>query len=103
MSATPRVVTEASLAEQLAALESEHAPLRLHVGVGLRASLFVDRGGAPRVAFVTNTTAFPQVASLGAPFPSEAVDTLDGEVFRATLRALEVPLSPYCVRMLELK
>lgn len=99
----PRVVSVSELGGELDRLEREHAPLRLGVGAGLRASLFVDRGGAPRVAFMTNTTRFPQVASLHAPFFEEARDALDGEVFRATVRALEVPLSPHSVRMLELK
>ena len=103
LAAAPRVVTEATLQHALSELEGQHRPLRLDVGEGLRASLFVDRGGAPRVVFVTNPTAVPQLARLPTTFPDEARDALDGEVFRATVRALEVPLSPHSVRMLELK
>jgi beta-galactosidase len=99
----PRVIDEAELPQQLSDLTRAHAPLVLDAGDGVRSSLYVDRGGAPRVLFVTNTRPFPQLARLEATFLSEAVDALDGEAFRATVRALEVPLSPHSVRMLELK
>jgi beta-galactosidase len=108
-SASVRAVNETELDAELAALSARHAPFRLAPAAGFRASLFRDRGGAPRVLFVTNTTSEAGVARLeiGAQSPSagisEAVDALDGAVFRATFGALEVPLSPQSVRMLELK
>lgn len=100
-------LSEPQLAVELARLCDAHAPFRMVLAEGLRTSLFCDRGGAPRVLFVTNTTLAPRVASidLGAlrsPLGG-AVDALDGTVFRATFGSLEVPLSPQSVRMLELK
>jgi hypothetical protein len=62
------------------------------------------------VLFVTNTTGAAKTARLeisalgsGNRPISEVVDALDGAAFRATFGALEVPLSPHSVRMLELK
>jgi len=73
----------------------------------VKLSLFRDQAGRGRVLFVTNTTpetrtARLAVAAFGAA-ETEAVDALDGAAFRATFGALEVPLSPHSVRMLELK
>ena len=92
---------------ELERLTTGLAPFRLSPGPGLRASLFRDRAAAPRVLFVTNTTLAPQLVQLDTTLfggaVSEAVDALDGGAFRATVRSLEVPLSPQSVRMLELK
>jgi beta-galactosidase len=102
-------LSEPAIVEELSRLVQAHAPFALNPGSGLRSSLFRDRSGAPRVLFVTNTTAEPQLARLdtslfgGQVTISEAVDALDGDAFRATVRSLEVPLSPQSVRMLELK
>lgn len=85
-----------------AALEARDA-FRLAAGPGLRSALFRDQGGVPRVLFLINTTATSQIAKLDAAFAGGAVDALDGDVFHATVGALEVPLSPQSVRMLELK
>ena len=100
-------LSEPQLAGELTRLCETLGPLRMATPPGLRTSLFCDRDGAPRVLFVTNTTLAAHVASvdlgvLRAPV-SEAVDALDGAVFRATVGTLEVPLSPQSVRMLELK
>jgi hypothetical protein len=100
-------LSEHDLPGELASLADRHAAFRLRTEPSLRTSLFRDGNGIARVLFVTNTTRTPQLARLAAPFPegapSEAVDALDGDVFRARFGALEVPLSPHSVRMLELK
>lgn len=96
-------LSEAELPEKLSELSLRHEAFRLEAGAGLRCSLFRDDGGTERVLFVTNTTPEPRTAVLAAPYLTHAVDALDGDVFRATVRALEVPLSPHSVRMLELK
>jgi hypothetical protein len=96
-------VSEADLPEKLRELASRHEAFRLDAGKGLRCGLFRDDRGTARVLFVTNTTSEPRTAVLSAPYLQHAVDALDGDVFRATVRALEVPLSPHSVRMLELK
>jgi beta-galactosidase len=103
-------VSEQELPGELAALTERHAAFRLYGGAGVRLSLFRDTGGQGRVLFVTNTTRLAQVVRLDASFPgtasaelSEAVDALDGAAFRARFGAIEVPLSPQSVRMLELK
>jgi hypothetical protein len=106
-----RALSNDELGPELLALAERHAAFRLGTAPGLRANLFRDRGGAPRVLFVTNTTRTPEIArlelaGLGSGQRgeiSEAVDALDGAAFRATFGALEVPLSPQSVRMLELK
>ena len=97
------VLSEAELPEKLSELSLRHEAFRLDAGAGLRCSLFRDGGGTARVLFVTNTTPEPRTAVLTAPYLEHAVDALDGDVFRATVGALEVPLSPHSVRMLELK
>lgn len=102
-----RAVSEDELGAELDSLCEAHSPLRLAAGPGLRASLFRDSAGAPRVLFVTNTTPKPALAklelsALGSGV-TEAVDALDGESFRATFGGLEAPLSPQSVRMLELR
>jgi beta-galactosidase len=102
-----RLVDTATLHDDVEALAARDDVLRLEAGPGTRTSLFRDRGGAPRVLFVTNaqrtaTTARLAIARIGGTF-TEAVDALDGSAFRATVGALEVPLSPHSVRMLELK
>jgi beta-galactosidase len=105
------VVSEADLENELDALTRQRPPFQLSAGQGIKASLFRDRDGRGRVLFVTNTTREPKLSRLEtAPLnsaahaaPSEAVDALDGASFRATFGALEVPLSPHSVRMLELK
>jgi beta-galactosidase len=97
------VTNEVELPRRLGDLALRHEAFRLEPGDGLRASLFRDPGGTARVLFVTNTTEVPRVATLGAPYLKSAADALDGDVFRATVGALEVPLSPHSVRMLELK
>ena len=105
------IVSEAGLEAELHTLAEQRAPFRLGAGQGVKASLFRDHSGRGRVLFVTNTTREPKLSRLetaplnSADFaaPSEAVDALDGASFRATFGALEVPLSPQCVRMLELK
>jgi beta-galactosidase len=96
-------LSEAELPEKLNELASRHEAFRLDAGVGLRCGLFRDDRGTARVLFVTNTTPEPRTAVLSAPYLQHAVDALDGDVFRATVRAIEVPLSPHSVRMLELK
>jgi beta-galactosidase len=100
-------LSEADISRELARLTEAHSPFGLGLGPGLRASLFRDRNGAARVLFVTNTTRTPRLAELDTSLfkadLSEAVDALDGGSFRATVRSLEVPLSPQSVRMLELK
>jgi beta-galactosidase len=102
-----RPLNEQDLPNELATLSERHGAFRLRSEPGLRTSLFRDREGAPRVLFVTNTTRAPQLARLELPFLNgarcEAADALDGDVFRATVGALEIPLSPQSVRMLELK
>ncbi len=106
-----KTLTEPELPGELRALAERHAAFRLDAGHGLKTSLFRDREGCGRVLFVTNTTREPRVARLeigalnaGASAPStDAVDALDGTPLRATFGALEVPLSPQSVRMLELK
>ena len=105
------IVSEAGLEAELHTLAEQRAPFRLGAGQGVKASLFRDHSGRGRVLFVTNTTREPKLSRLetaplnSADFaaPSEAVDALDGASFRATFGALEVPLSPQSVRMLELK
>jgi beta-galactosidase len=97
------VTNEAELPQRLSELARRHEAFRLDPGEGLRASLFRDRGGTARVLFVTNTTSVPRVARLEAPYLQCAADALDGDVFRATFGALEIPLSHHSVRMLELK
>ena len=118
--AAPRIATlsEPALAAELDALDARHQPFRLDAGRGVRASLFrasendrrAGTNSAARVLFVTNTTRHALVARVETasldPGPSsvaEATDALDGASFRATFGALEVPLSPHSVRMLELK
>jgi beta-galactosidase len=96
-------LSEAELATVLADVATRHEAFRLDAGPGLRSSLFRDGGGSARVAFVTNTTAEARVAKLALRDVKSAVDALDGDVFRATVGALEVPLSPHSVRMLELR
>lgn len=96
-------VSLAELPAKLDELSARHAPFTLDAGPGLRSSLFCDPAGAPRVLFVTNATASPRIAKLQAPYLSSAADALDGDAFHATFGALEVPLSPHSVRMLELK
>ena len=110
--AAPRLkaVSEQELGRELSALVDSHGAFRLDAGGGLRSSLFRDRAGQSRVLFVTNTTGAAKTARLeisalaseNRPI-SEVVDALDGAAFRATFGALEVPLSPHSVRMLELK
>lgn len=114
--ASPHVLAlnEEQLPGELTALSEHHAAFRLDGGHGIRTSLFRDAGGRGRVLFVTNTTRRAEVVRLEigslASLPgtawaevSEAVDALDGGAFRARFGALEVPLSPQSVRMLELK
>jgi len=96
-------LTLAEIPLKLAELGELHAPHRLPLGHGLRSALYRDDAGKARLLFVTNTTATPQIATMQASYLVEAVDALDGETFRATVGALEVPLSPHSVRMLELK
>jgi len=113
-SAYVQAITEQELPGELAALAERHAAFRLDGGDGVRTSLFRDAGGRGRVLFVTNTTREAksvrlEIGSLmslpGAEKTelTEAVDALDGGAFRARFGALEVPLSPQSVRMLELK
>ena len=102
-----KALSEPELAAELDALLTRQAVLRLDAGSGVKLSLFRDQAGRGRVLFVTNTTrenrtARLEIAALGAA-ETEAVDALDGAAFRATFGALEVPLSPHSVRMLELK
>lgn len=105
------ISSEAALAGELDALDARHQPFRLDAGAGTRASLFRAADGAARVLFVTNTTRHALVARVetaaletrGSAPPLGAVDALDGTDFRATFGALEVPLSPHSVKMLELK
>jgi len=105
---------EEELPGELGALAERHAAFRLDAGRGIRTSLFRDASGKGRVLFVTNTTPRSVVAPLeigsltSAPGAEkselvEATDALDGAVFRARFGAIEVPLSPQSVRMLELK
>ncbi len=114
--ASARIATlnEQQLTAALDALDARHQPFRLDAGRGVRASVFRASDGAARVLFVTNTTRTAVVARVetaaldGAPPSStkalsSAVDALDGTAFRARFGALEVPLSPHTVRMLELK
>jgi beta-galactosidase len=118
--AAPRIaaLSAAALGAELDALSARHQPFRLDAGQGVRASLFRasasasarDAAASARVLFVTNTTrhalvARVETASLDADPAriSGAVDALDGASFRARFGALEVPLSPHSVRMLELK
>jgi hypothetical protein len=91
------------LTSRVGELVQQHQPFRLEVATGLRSSVFRDHAESPRVLFLSNTTATPQIAKLEAPYLNSAVDALDGDAFHATVGALEVPLSPHCVRMLELK
>ena len=113
-SAQLAVLTEQDLPGELNALAARHAAFRLEAGHGIRTSLFRDAAGRGRVLFLTNTTRHAEVARVetGALVRSpsgpngelnEATDALDEAVFRATFGALEVPLSPHSVRMLELK
>jgi beta-galactosidase len=100
------VVGEQGLASELRRLGEEQQLLRLAGGHGIRTSLFRDRDQKPRILFFTNITTEPRVARLQTPLlngTDEAVDALDGAVFRAKFGTLEVPLSPQSVRMLELK
>jgi beta-galactosidase len=99
--ATP-AISSPDIGATLSALVASHEAFRLSAGPGLRTSLFRDAGGTPRVLFVINATLAPRVAKLEAAYLSAAVDALDGDVFRARFGALEVPLSPQSVRMLEL-
>jgi hypothetical protein len=64
--------------------------------------LFRDETGAPKLLFVVNTTGSAQLARLEARGFHRVTDALDGETFHATVGALELPLSPHGVRMLEL-
>jgi beta-galactosidase len=96
-------VSAIGVSASLAAALRAHGAFQLAAGRGLRNSVFRDQGGVPRVLFILNTTNTPQIAKLDAPFLSSAVDALDGDSFHATVGALEVPLSPQSVRMLELK
>jgi hypothetical protein len=102
-----KAVSELELASELRGLAERHAAFRLAAGPGVKLSLFRDQAGAGRVLFVTNSTPEPTVARLETaalrPGVGEAVDALDGAAFRATFGAIEVPLSPHSVRMLELK
>jgi hypothetical protein len=105
-----KAVSEPQLSTELNLLAERHGAFRFAAGRGLRTSLFRDRGGHARVVFVTNTTRAPLVARLetaslkaDGTTATVAVDALDGAGFRATFGALEVPLSPHSVRMLELK
>jgi beta-galactosidase len=113
-SANITAITEQELPAELGVLAQRHAAFRLDGGRGIRTSLFRDTSGRGRVLFVTNTTRLALVARLeiaslvsmagGASAElAEAVDALDGAAFRARFGALEVPLSPQSVRMLELK
>jgi len=116
-SANIAALTEQDLPAELAALAQRHAAFRLDGGHGIRSSLFRDADGHGRVLFVTNTTHLEQVvrleigslvslpgsAGVEVAEVNEAVDALDGAAFRARFGALEVPLSPQSVRMLELK
>jgi beta-galactosidase len=104
-----KTVSEAQLASELSTLAERHAAFRLDAGDGIKSSLYRDAAGRGRVLFVTNTTREARVARVEiAPLSAngtdgtDAVDALDGAPFRATFGALEVPLSPYSVRMLEL-
>jgi hypothetical protein len=102
-----KALSELELASELRGLAERHAAFRLAAGPGVKLSLFRDQAGRGRVLFVTNATREPTVArlemaALGASHTA-AVDALDGADFRATFGALEVPLSPHSVRMLELK
>jgi len=100
-------LSEREIPDALTALAERHGAFRLRAEQGLRTSLFRDREGSARVLFVTNTTRAPLLGRLDASFlnhaESEAVDALDGDSFRARFGALEIPLSPQSVRMLELK
>ena len=98
-----RALSLDDLPGELEQLAERHQPFRLALPAGLRSALFRDESAAARVLFVTNTTATEQIAHLKADYLQHAVDALDGETFRATVGALEVPLSPHSVRMLELK
>ena len=118
-SAHIQAVSELELASEVRALAERHAAFRLAAGPGVKLGLFRDHAGTgdSRVLFVTNSTSEPLVARIelgpltpvtaGAAPAGEtaggAVDALDGTDFRATFGALEVPLSPHSVRMLELK
>jgi len=106
-SAQFKALSEQDLPGELASLADRHAAFRLRTEPGLRTSLFRDRNGVARVLFVTNITRAPLLARFAVPFlesaRGEAVDALDGDVFRARFGALEVPLSPQGVRMLELQ
>lgn len=102
-----RAVGEGELGAEVSRLCAAHAPFKLALGSGLRTSLFRDADATPRVLFVTNTTSAPAVARLDTTVfdgrVHEVVDALDGSSFHASVRSLEVPLSPQSVRMLELK
>jgi hypothetical protein len=105
-----KAVSELQLSTELALLVERHGAFRLAAGRGVRTSLFRDQGGHARVLFFTNTTRAPLVARLETASlkanrteAAVAIDALDGASFRATFGALEVPLSPHSVRMLELK
>jgi len=106
-SANVAALSEREIPDVLTALAEQHGAFRLRTEQGLRTSLYRDRHGSARVLFVTNTTRAPQLARLDAFFlngpESQAVDALDGDAFRARFGALEIPLSPQSVRMLELK
>jgi hypothetical protein len=97
------VTSEAELPHRLSELARSHEAFQLDPGEALRASLFRDRAGIARVLFVTNTSQVPRLAKLDAAYLQSAADALDGDVFRARFGALEIPLSPHSVRMLELK
>ncbi|HYQ16915.1 MAG TPA: beta-galactosidase [Polyangiaceae bacterium] len=100
-------LSERDIPSEVGRLAAAHAPFQLALGPGLSTALFRDRAGAPRVLFVTNTTRAARVAELDTTLfdgaVHELVDALDGSSFRASVRSLEVPLSPQSVRMLELK
>ncbi|HKY37485.1 MAG TPA: beta-galactosidase [Polyangiaceae bacterium] len=95
-------VTLADLSSKLDELCDRHRPFQLELAPGLRGALFSDVTHRPCVLFLTNTTATSQIAELAGSKLRSAVDALDGEAFHATVAALEVPLSPHSVRMLEL-
>jgi beta-galactosidase len=90
------------LSAKLTQLVERYRPFELKLASGLRSALFRDSAGQPGVLFLTNTSATAQFAKLVPTDFTRAVDALDGDVFHATVGALEVPLSPHSVRMLEL-
>ncbi|HEY6081603.1 MAG TPA: beta-galactosidase [Polyangiaceae bacterium] len=104
-------VSASEVAARLASARERPGAVVLAAGPGLRGSLFRDKDGVARVLFIINTSAASQIAKVDCGWgwgpdrqrDATAVDALDGDTFRATFGALEVPLSPQSVRMLELK